>query len=121
MLKSPDLPAILLRVGLAFVFAYAAISSLVNPEDWVGYLPGFVNERLTFEQVETMLKVFSIFEIALAAWLLSGWMTFWAALASAAGLLGIIISSPSQFLITFRDVGLLATALALAALSKPKH
>ena len=41
-LNNPKLAQALLRIGLAFVFLYAAISSLMHPDEWVGYLPSFL-------------------------------------------------------------------------------
>src|SRR5688572_9641103 len=121
ILDNPNLPKILLRAGLAFVFAYAAMSSLLSPDDWIGYMAGFIIERLDREQIGLMLKVHSVFEILLAVWLLSGIRTFWAALAAAAALLVVVLVTSSQLIITFRDVGLLAASLALAAMTKSNN
>jgi uncharacterized membrane protein YphA (DoxX/SURF4 family) len=100
----------LLRLGLAFVFGYVAIASLVHPNDWVGYLP---QQLKTIIPALTLLKLFSIYEILLALWLLSGKFVKIAALVTAMTLAGIVVTNPSQFAITFRDVGLIFAALAL--------
>jgi hypothetical protein len=41
--KSSNLKAasLLLRIGLAFVFIYAAIASLETPKEWLGFIPQF--------------------------------------------------------------------------------
>lgn len=65
-----------------------------------------------------LLLIFSAYEIVLAIWLLSGLGGFYSGILSALTMAGIIISSPSLFIITFRDVAILGAALALAALSK---
>lgn len=106
-------PGRLLRVGLGFVFIYAATSSLVNPQDWVGYLPGMVTDHISGE---TALKLGSVGQLILAVWLLSGIYVRYAALLAAVMLAGIVVVDFGQLLITFRDVGLMFAALALAAM-----
>lgn len=106
-------PSLCLRAGLAFVFIYAAIAAYISPDNWVGYLPNFLTQRIPSV---TLLDFFGVLQLILGAWLLSGVFVRWAALFAAAFLAGIIFTSPSQFLITFRDVGLVLMALALAAL-----
>lgn len=105
-----ELTPLLLRAGLALVFIYAAISSFHTPTDWVGYLPSFVRESAN---APTLLHVFSVVEMVLALWLLSGRYVKYAALLAAAMLAGIIVSNFSLFSITFRDMALVLAALAL--------
>lgn len=114
LLQNKALPLWLLRIGLATMFLYAAISSFLQPNEWIGYLPSFVSSLFDGEVV---LKLFSVLEIALAAWLLSGVYTRYAALLAAAMLLGITVSNFSLLAISFRDIGLAFAALALAALA----
>ena len=108
-----NMPALLLRGGLAVIFLYAAISSFANPQDWAGYLPKLLTDRV---DVDILLKGFSVYELALAAWLLSGVYVRYAALLCALTLLGIIVSNFSLFAITFRDIALVFAALALASM-----
>jgi uncharacterized membrane protein YphA (DoxX/SURF4 family) len=115
LLDKPGLPALLLRVSLAVIFLYAAASSFANPREWIGYLPGVLVERFP---AELLLKGFSVFELLLAAWLLSGVYTRYAALLAAATLGGIVVTNFELFMITFRDIALIFAALALAAMSK---
>lgn len=100
-----------LRIGLAVVFMYAAISSFVSPEDWVGYVPDFMRQLLPGTVV---LTIFSGVELVLVAWLLSGVYVRIAALVAAAMLAGIVVSNFSLLPISFRDIGLIFAALALA-------
>lgn len=104
----------LLRLGLAFVFLYAAISAFRHPYEWVGYLPTFFAKSFA---ATTVLRAFEVVEILLAIWLLSGRYLRYAGLLAAAMLVGIVVLNPTQLIITFRDVGLALTALALAALA----
>ena len=100
----------LLRLGLAFVFAYAGISSLQHPPFWIGYLPNFLTSHW---DAKLLLKGFAVVELVIAVWLLSGKFVRYAAAAAALMLAGIVVFNPHQLLITFRDVGLVAMALAL--------
>ncbi|HEV2412645.1 MAG TPA: hypothetical protein VGS28_02450 [Candidatus Saccharimonadales bacterium] len=105
----------LLRVGLAFVFVYAAVSSLIHPLVWVGYLPNLITNHLDGTLI---LKLIAIYQLLLAVWLMSGRYVRYAALLGALTLAGIVISNPGQTLVTFRDVGLICMALGLAVIEK---
>jgi uncharacterized membrane protein YphA (DoxX/SURF4 family) len=109
-----SLTSILLRIGLAVVFLYAAIASFVEPAVWIGYLPTFVANS---SSAGLLLKVVSVIEILVSLWLLSGKKTFYAAIVSALMLAGIIVTNLASIDIIFRDFGLFFAALALAALS----
>lgn len=109
-IQSSSKTALLLRLGLATVFTYAAVSSFVAPNEWVGYFPQFLQDMVS---VDILLPVFSVYEIALAIWLLSGLYARYAALLSAATLAGIVVSNFSLFAITFRDIALIFASLAL--------
>lgn len=103
-----------LQIGLAFVFLYAATSAFISPDNWVGYLPGFTDP---FISRSILLKLFSCFEIVLALWLLSSWKLFYSSLIAALMLAGITVFNLGILDVTFRDVGLIFAALALAALA----
>lgn len=109
-----NLATLLLRSGLALILLYAAIGSLVDPREWIGYFPSFLTDHLP---AATLLKVFSVYELALAAWLLSGVYVRWAALLCAATLGGIVLANFELFAITFRDIALIFAALALSLLT----
>lgn len=115
LLDRPGLPALLLRLGLAVILLYAAIGSFVNPREWIGYFPAFMTELV---DKNILLNIFSAYELALAAWLLSGVRVRSAALLTAATLAGIVLANFDLFAITFRDIALIFAALALAALAK---
>jgi len=109
-------PQLLLRIGLAIIFLYAAISSFTNPQDWVGYLPSFATDMV---DSRLLLHVFSVYEVSLAIFLLADVLTRYVALLCAATLLGIVAFNSSLFAITFRDIALIFAALALARMSEP--
>jgi uncharacterized membrane protein YphA (DoxX/SURF4 family) len=105
----------LLRIGLATVFLYAGISSLQHPLEWVGFLPTFMTKAVA---ATTLIKVFAIYELGLAAWLISGKFLRYGALLCALTLAGIVVTNPSQLITTFRDIGLAFMALALFFVEK---
>jgi uncharacterized membrane protein YphA (DoxX/SURF4 family) len=107
----PAFVPLFLRIGLATVFVYAAVSSTVSPGDWVGYLPGILTAAIP---AELLLKFFSVYEVILAVWLLSGVHVRYAGLLAAVTLAGIVLSNITLFAISFRDIGLMFAALALA-------
>lgn len=112
-INKESLPSLLLRLGLAFVFGYAAISSLLSPNDWIGYLPKILT---TILPSDALLKGMSIYEIALAGWLLVGRQTQYAAIVAALTLAGITVTNIGLIVISFRDIGLTFAALALASM-----
>ena len=107
----------LIIIGLATVLLYAAFDSFTDPEEWIGYFPhwmrGIVSDSLS-------LNSFSIFEIALSFWLLSRKYLFYSGIICALLMLGIVVFNPSQFGVTFRDIGIFFAALALSALNYKK-
>lgn len=112
-IKKSELTPLLLRCGLALLFLYASISALKNPQDWVGYLPRFARTLVPGMNTTTLLHVFSVYELALALWLLSGKYVKAAALVTVATLSGIVVFNFTLFAITFRDMALAVAALAL--------
>lgn len=111
------LASLLLRIGLAFVFLYAAIASFLDPNSWIGYFPLFLRQLM---RPQILLSGFSVYEILLAIWLLSGKYAFYSASLTGLTLSGIIIPNLGAWDIIFRDVGLLFAALALAVLNYKK-
>ena len=105
---------IFLRGGLAFVFLYAAIGSLLFPVNWIGYLPGFI-------QYDGILILFSVYEILLGIWLLVGYKVYIPGIISSITLIGILITNFGVFDIVFRNVAALGGAIALAFLAYPKN
>lgn len=103
-------PWLILRLGLAFAFAYAAISGFSQPENWIGYFPFFVQN---FAPPETLLQIWGSIQIAIAIWLLFGRQIRIAGAVSALALLGLILANLGAMEIIFRDVAILAIALAL--------
>lgn len=105
----------LLRVGLASVLLYAAISSFVSPAEWAGYLPQFLASHLTGYG---LLYFFAGCELLLGLWLLSGLYVRYAAAVAALLFAGIVLTNlPAFSTVTFRDVPMVFAALALVFLT----
>ena len=109
-LHNPAAGQFVLRLGLAYVFAYAGFGSLRQPLAWAGYLPHFL---AVGAHAVMLVKLFGFFELVLALWLLWGKRAQYAAVVAFALLVGIVVINPSALSMTFRDIGLAAMALAL--------
>ena len=92
------------------MFAYAAIDAFREPAAWISFVPAFSTK---FIAAKTALDLLSAFQLFLVVWLLVGRYVKLAAVVAAAMLAGIMIFNISTFLITFRDIGLVAAAIAL--------
>ena len=100
----------LLRIGLAFVYSYAAIEIKFNPGNFLKYTPGIIE---TIMPIHWFLVAFSLFEILLSIWLISGKHTKYPALISFLLMAGIIIPNMTYFAVLFRNVAIALASLAL--------
>lgn len=103
----------ILRIGVAFAFAYPALNAVSNPDSWIGYFPQFMLGLGIPHEV--LLHGFGVIEIVIAVWILWGWRLEVPALIAAAMLVAIMAFNPTQFEILFRDLSIAAAALAIAA------
>jgi uncharacterized membrane protein YphA (DoxX/SURF4 family) len=108
------LAALVLRLGLAFVLAYAAISSWRQPAAWVGYLPAMATDHF---DARTLLKIFAVYELILVVWLLVNRRVKYAALLVTLTMIAAIVANFQVFVITFRDVAIACAAGALFLLT----
>ncbi|HEY4964550.1 MAG TPA: DoxX family membrane protein [Candidatus Saccharimonadales bacterium] len=104
------LASLLLRIGLAAVLLYASISSFKTPADWIGYLPHILTTHVSGL---LLLHIFSGYEILLALWLLFGFYLKYAAILAAISFSGILLSNLGLLSVTFRDIAMVFTSLAL--------
>lgn len=102
-----------LRVGLAFVFAYASYEICVNPANFLKYTPKFILDVVPHN---LFLYTFGIGELFLAAWILTGWKAEYASIISVLLMVGIIVFNPEYFQILFRNVAIGFGGLALLML-----
>ena len=112
--KKERLVSFFLRSGLAIVFLYAGIASLLAPENWIGFIPVSIINILP---ASVFLVLFSIYEIALGFWLLSNKKIFYASILSALTMIVIVTANMFLFDIVFRDIAILFMAIALSILS----
>ena len=115
--KNIDLAKWFLRAGLAFVYLYAAIEIQLNPQNFLKYVPPTVQ---TILPTNLFLLLFGIFEVALAACLLSGKFGKYMGLISFILMTGIIFPNLVYFSVLFRNVAIALASLALVAL-ETKH
>ncbi len=113
-----NLPLILIRLGLSFVFVYAAISMSLDPQGYSHYVPRLIQQIIS---VEIFLHVFGFFEIVLSLWLLSGKLGLYSAALSALILISLTVSNIDSFNVLFRNVGIIFGALALTNLEYLKR
>ena len=114
-------PIWILRIALGAMYLYSGYDLFVNPSGWIWALPlWFKNIIEPFAALESYLKIQGAAEF-LTALLLLAWFTpkrliCLIALFSSLELLFILFFSP-QFSITFRDIGVLGSSLALFVLT----
>src|ERR1035437_2936015 len=111
-MKNQKIVLILLRLSLVSVFLYAAISSFIYPENWIGYFPQILKKNIP---ANILLPMFSIYEVALSFCILSARKTLYAALLSALTLFGIIAANLGELDVIFGDFAIILASLALAA------
>jgi len=103
-----------LRSGIGIAFLYAAIASTLNPTSWQGFIPLFITNILP---ANLFLRLFSLYELTLFLWLISGKKIRYAGIVSIITLIGIIIFNIGAFEILFRDVAIIFAAIALTVLT----
>lgn len=113
--KSSNLVSIFLRIGLIFVFAWAAVFMSLTPEKYVHYMPSFVSLIMPREWA---LHLFAFYEILLCVWLATGKKTFYSGILAAVTITGITIVNLEDFGTLFRNVSIFFSALALAFTDK---
>ena len=111
------LASLVLRVGVAFAFIYAAVAGFVDPDSWMGYFPDFV--RVVPET--TLITLWGILQIILALWIISGKKIFIPSVAASLSLAGLILENLGAMDIIFRDVTILAATISLAIQNIPQH
>ncbi len=109
-------PLAILRIGLGLTFVYAASGALLNPMSWAEYVPAWVEAIMS---VQTFLYVHATFELALGLALVSGFKPRIVSFIAFLDILVILVFYGFSDE-TFRDFGLLMTALALFMLSEEK-
>ncbi|HYK08970.1 MAG TPA: hypothetical protein VEW42_05720 [Candidatus Eisenbacteria bacterium] len=99
-----------LRCSIASVFLYAAIAATFQPDNWIGYIPQAIRNIFP---ANILLMGFSLYQLVLALWILTGWKSVFSASLAALTLLVIILTNISQTDILFRDFAIFFAAIAL--------
>ncbi len=107
--------ALVLRLGLAFVFGWFGIDKFLHVDAWYGWIPAW----LSFVPQDAFLYVVGAVEVVLALLLVIGRYVRITSLACAVLMLGVVFSFGIND-ITVRDIGLIAMALALAMMPEPR-
>ena len=115
MMDNKYLASFLLRAGLATVFLYAAISGILEPNAWIGFIPTWIRAIIP---ATIFLGVYNVYQIGLSLWLLSGKQSFYAAILAGLTLTAIVVLNLKALDLVFRDVAILFGAAALAVLSR---
>lgn len=106
-----------LRFGLAFVLVYASIEIYLHPANFLKYVPQIM---LSMLPVDLFLDSFGVIEIALAAWLLTGWRGEIPSFLTFLMMVGIIVFNPEHFQVLFRNVAIAFAGLALILLERSR-
>lgn len=101
----------ILRIGLMATFLYAGVDMIVHPGDWVGFFPPRVLE-LSPLKANPLAVADGIVQVVLALALLHRGFVRSSSALIALMLAGILVTT-GPLLVTFRDIGLLAMAIAL--------
>lgn len=110
-MKQQTLVGYFLRLSIATVFLYAAVGAYLQPYNWIGFIPQ-VAEKIA--PAQTLLTGFSLFQLFLAVWVLTGWKQLFSALVASVTLLAIIVANWGDLTVLFRDFAIFFASLALA-------
>ncbi len=105
----------LIRIGLAFVFLYAAIFMTLDPDKYIIYFPNFMRELVPGH---TLLHAFAVFEVILSLFLILGLFPFFTAFVSFITMFALTVVNLEYFSSLFRNVSIIMSALALVILAK---
>ncbi len=103
-----------LRIGLAIVFLYPAISAITEPLAWTGFIPPFISSVI---DPILFLHIHSAFELLLVIWFLSNWKVKYPAILGGLFTIAIVVTNLGAFSLVFRDVAVIFMCIALAILS----
>ena len=115
-----------LRVGIGAMYLYSGSDLVMHPSAWHWALPYWLAQIIrSVVPIDTYLRSQGSVEILMAlcllAWFLKPQIVKWVALLSTLEMAAILVLaflpwSETNFLITFRDIGLLGGSLALTAM-----
>lgn len=107
---------LMLKLGVAFAFIYPALSAFIDPSQWIGYVPMWVEQIIPRE---LFLPIFSTIEIIVALGVLF-WNNPIPSIVAGMMLVSIIIFNRNEFSVVFRDLSIATMAFGLALLARTK-
>ncbi len=107
-------PVLLLRIGLGLVFIYAGSHAIAEPGALTGFVPSWLGHMIN---PITLIYIHGAFELALGLGIIIGFFLPILSFLSFLDFLAIIIFFGVDD-ITFRDFGLLMSALALFLMTR---
>ncbi|MBI3632186.1 MAG: DoxX family membrane protein [Candidatus Vogelbacteria bacterium] len=108
-IRGEKIELIIARLGLAFPFIYAAVASLIRPENWISFFPPFMVNAMP----KVLIPGWALLQIIVGVWLIIGKKILIPSIIASVMLVGIFIFNFSLLDIIFRDVSILATAIVL--------
>ncbi|HEY4497376.1 MAG TPA: hypothetical protein VJC20_01305 [Candidatus Paceibacterota bacterium] len=135
MIKSPNntmhFAAWSLRLGFGIMYLYSGYDLIAHPTAWHWAVPLWLRTTImyavdlnTYLQFQGAIEI--VFAVVLLAWFLKPIWVKWVAFLSviefgAILFLAFLPWSEANFLITFRDIGLLGGAIALVIISRTNY
>lgn len=116
-MKNAKAVVFLLRLSIASVFLYAAVAATLQPFNWIGFIPQVFT---SFAPAKTLLLGFSLYQLVLAVWILTGWKSLYSSLLASITFVAIITANFGDIDILFRDFAIFFASLALAVSSFSK-
>jgi uncharacterized membrane protein YphA (DoxX/SURF4 family) len=104
-----NIAPVILRYGLSLVFIWFGINQLLNPSNFLGYLPNFI---FSSDYASTFVIINGLFEIILSLFLIAGKFTRIVAFILSLHLIGIIFEL-GYGEVAIRDFGLLVATLSI--------
>ncbi len=106
-------PIFVLQFGLGITFLLTGYLILKDDDKWAHMVPPWFARRLP--SLRSFMIGTALFDLAVGAWLISGYFVTLAAVVAAVHLLAVLIATGRHtFHETYRDIGLLLSAVALA-------
>jgi len=109
--------SLLLQFATSLYLTYVGVASLINPDIWISYFPSYIH-NLTFAFV--LLKLWALFLLFLAIWIMSGKRIFIPTfVATIILILTTLISLPIPEYF-FHNVALTCGAFSLCIIHSPR-
>lgn len=105
----------LFRASIASAYLYAGLGSLLDPNSWIGFLPSFIRNS---GYGLTALTIFSIIEVILSIWIISGKKAYLSSALSSLMMFLIIVFNLELLDIVFRDIPILFASMGLMVMYK---